>query len=78
MGVADPPVSLRLRAIRSMDVSGEERSIILHWRKIVNRGQLIVAKLNGRLDNCEIKTQHTRSSFMGVADPALDNGDVHD
>ncbi len=74
MGVANLPFSLQLRPVRSMDVSDEERSIILRWREIVNRGQLIVAKVNGKLDNCEIKMQHTRSSFMGVGTPVLDNG----
>ena len=62
----------------TMDVSDEERSIILHWRKIHKRGQLIVAKVNGLLDNCEVKVQHTRASFMGTCNGALDNGGTHD
>ena len=61
-----------------MDVSDEERSIVLHWRQIKQRGQLIVAKINGQLDNCEVKTQHTRGSFMGIGNGALDNGGRHD
>ncbi|KKN69394.1 hypothetical protein LCGC14_0441210 [marine sediment metagenome] len=61
-----------------MSVSDEERSIIHHWRRITKRGQLILAKLDGRLDNCEVKVQHNRSSFMGSVDPGLDSGDTDD
>ena len=75
MGATGLPVSI---IISRMDVSDEERSIILRWRQIKQRGQLIVAKLNGKLDNCEVKMQHTRSSFMGIGSGTLDNGDTHD
>lgn len=70
--------ALRLRKTRSMDITDEERSIILHWRQIGKRGQLIVGKINGQLDNCEVKTQHVRGSFIGISDSPLDNGDRHD
>ena len=72
--VLSAPVSGRI----SMDVSDEERSIILHWRQIRKRGQLIVGKINGVLDNCEVKTQHTRGSFMGIDTPPLDKDGMRD
>ena len=70
--------SYSLAGVRKMEVSDEERSIILRWRELGKRGQLIVGKINGQLDNCEVKTQHTRSSFMGIGEPMLDNGGTHD
>ena len=55
--VLSDPIS----GFRNMDVSDEERSIILQWRKIRKRGQLIVGKINGQLDNCDLTLREVRA-----------------
>jgi len=56
---------------RPLFVSDEERAIIVHWRSVPHEGQLVITKRRNRLENCEVKVFHTRSTFMGV-----DNGSV--
>jgi hypothetical protein len=49
-----------------MQVTDEEAAMLHHWRTLEVEGQLVITKRSGRLEHCEVKTFHSRSSFMGA------------
>lgn len=52
--------------VRYLEATDEEAAILFHWRTLSREGQMVVTKREGRLEHCELKTFHTRTTFMGV------------